>query len=54
MPAESKAMQMATAIALHSPSKLYKRNRGLKRMKRSDLRDFARTKLANKPYRKGY
>ena len=53
MPAESKAMQMASAIALHHPEKLYKRNSSLKRMKRTDLRDFARTKLAKLPYRKG-
>lgn len=51
MPAKSFVQQRATAIALHHPSKLYKRNRGLKKMSKQSLRDFARTKLANKPYR---
>ncbi len=32
------------AIALHSPGKLFKRNRGLKRMSKKQLGEFASTK----------
>jgi hypothetical protein len=53
MPARSKAQQMAMAIALHNPGKLYKRNRGLLAMKRRDLREFAKTKRKGLPKRKG-
>lgn len=44
MPAKSKVQQMATAIALHNPSKLYKKNRGLLKMSKAELEEFARTK----------
>ena len=44
MPAKSKAQQQVMAIALHSPSKLFKRNIGLRKMSKEDLRDFAKTK----------
>ena len=44
MPAKSKAQQQVMAIALHSPSKLYKRNTGLTKMSKGDLRGFAKTK----------
>jgi len=37
-------MQQASAIALHHPNKLYKRNRGMLRMDGEDLHDFASTK----------
>ena len=40
------------AIAKHHPSKLYKRNRGLKKMSKSDLHDFASTKEKGLPKRK--
>ena len=52
MPAVSKDQQEATAIALHAPGKLYKRNAGLLKMKRSSLHDFASTKRAGLPQRK--
>ena len=44
MPAVSKAQQRVMAIALHHPSKLHKRNRGLRKMTKSQLREFASTK----------
>jgi len=43
MPAKSQAMQMASAIALHSPAKLFKRNRGLAKMGKEKLRHYAET-----------
>jgi len=53
MPAESRAQQIATAIALHNPGKLYKRNRGLLSMDKSDLKEFAETKRKGLPKKKG-
>lgn len=49
MPAKSKAQQQAMAIALHQPSKLYKRNQGMLGMSYSDLQDFASTKRTGLP-----
>jgi len=49
MPARSKAQQQAMAIALHNPSQLLARNRGLLKMKKSSLRDFAATKRTGLP-----
>jgi hypothetical protein len=43
MPAESKAQQIATAIAEHAPSKLYARNKGLLKMSHKQLHEFAAT-----------
>lgn len=43
MPAVSKNQQIAMAIAEHDPEKLNPENRGLLKMKRSDLHDFAST-----------
>ena len=37
MPAQSKAQQRVMALALHSPSKLYKRNVGLTKMSKGDF-----------------
>jgi len=53
MPAKSKSQQAAMAIALHEPSKLYARNRGLAEMSKEDLRDFAETKRKGLPEKKG-
>lgn len=53
MPAKSKNQRIAAAIAEHHPSKLYKRNRGLKKMSKSQLRDFAKTKEKGLPKKKG-
>lgn len=43
MPAKSAAQQMAMAIAEHAPSKLYKRNVGLKAIPKAKLSEFAST-----------
>jgi hypothetical protein len=51
MPATSKAQQQVMAIAEHSPSKLYARNRGLLKMTKSQLHDFAATKRKGLPAR---
>ena len=48
-PAPSKAMRKASAIAEHHPEKLYKRNRGLLKMSKEDLSEFASTKEKNLP-----
>ena len=49
MPAKSKKQQQAMAIAEHNPKKLYKRNKGLKKMSKSQLHDFASTKTKGLP-----
>lgn len=49
MPATSQAQQIAMAIAEHQPSKLYKRNKGLKKMSKKQLHDFASTKRKGLP-----
>jgi len=51
MPATSKAQRQAAAIAEHHPSKLFKRNRGLLKMKRKDLRHFSTTSERGLPER---
>lgn len=51
MPAPSRAMRMAAAIAEHHPSKLYKRNRGMLKMSKSQLHDYAATTVAGLPYK---
>jgi hypothetical protein len=51
MPAKSKAQQEAMAIAEHEPEKLYKRNKGLKKMSKKQLHDFAKTSTKNLPTR---
>lgn len=52
MPAKSKSQRKAMAIAKHHPSKLYKRNKGLKKMSKSQLSEFASTKEKNLPKKK--
>jgi len=49
MPAKSKKQQKAMAIAEHEPSKLYSRNKGLKKMSKKQLHDFAATKTKGLP-----
>ena len=44
MPAKSEAQRRLMAMALHAPGKLWKKNRGVLKMKASQLRDFAETK----------
>ncbi len=52
MPAESQAQQAVMAIAEHSPEKLYKRNRGVLSMSKSQLHDFASTSTKKLPEHK--
>ena len=49
MPAVSNAQATAMRIAEHAPAKLYKRNRGILGMKKSDLHEFAATKSGKLP-----
>jgi len=49
MPSVSRSQQAATAIAEHSPEKLYKRNVGLRAMTKQQLREFASTKRTGLP-----
>jgi hypothetical protein len=44
MPAKSKAQRRAMAIAEHHPGEVYERNKGLLKMTKSQLHDFAATK----------
>lgn len=43
MPATSKAQRRLMAIAEHHPSKLHKKNRGVLKMSKGQLSDFAST-----------
>ena len=52
MPAVSKAQQAIMAIAEHNPLKLYKKNRGLLKMTKKQLHDFAATKEKGLPEHK--
>lgn len=51
MPAVSKDQRVATAIAEHHPGQLYARNKGLLKMTKSQLHDFAATKEKGLPKR---
>jgi hypothetical protein len=51
MPAPSKAMRRAAAIALHDPSQLKKRNQSLGNMSDEQLREFASTPEKGLPYK---
>jgi hypothetical protein len=44
MPAKSVAQRRLMAIALHTPSSVSKKNRGVLKMSESDMNDFAHTK----------
>jgi len=52
MPAVSKKQRRAMAIAEHHPEKLYERNKGMKKMKKKQLHDFASTKEKKLPNKK--
>jgi len=52
MPAKSVVQRQATAIAKEHPSKLYARNRGLLKMSKSQLGEYASTKEKGLPKRK--
>lgn len=49
MPATSKAQQQAMAIAEHAPEKLYSKNKGMLKMTKGQLHDFAATKRKGLP-----
>ena len=49
MPAVSKKQRIAMAIAEHHPSQLYKRNKGMLKMSKEQLHDYASTKEKNLP-----
>lgn len=51
MPARSEAQRIAMAIAEHHPEKLYNRNRGLLKMSRQQLSEYASTKQKGLPYK---
>lgn len=53
MPAASTAERRAMAIAEHHPEQLYARNRGLLRMSKSQLHDFAATPERGLPHHVG-
>jgi hypothetical protein len=52
MPAKSKKQRQAMAIALHHPSKLNKNNKGLLKMSKSQLEEYASTSEKHLPNRK--
>jgi hypothetical protein len=52
MPAVSKKQRIAMAIAEHNPKKLYKRNKGLAKMTKGQLHDFATTSEKGLPIKK--
>jgi len=49
MPAKSRAQQIAMAIAEHEPDKLYGRNKGMLKMSKGQLHDFASGSMKGKP-----
>lgn len=49
MPAVSKSQRKAMAIAENAPEKLYKKNKGLLKMSKKQLHDFASTKEKGLP-----
>lgn len=53
MPAESKAQRRLFAIAENKPEKLQKKNRGLLKMSKKKLHEFAATKEKGLPQKKG-
>lgn len=52
MPAKSQAQQRLMAIAEHDPSKVQGKNRGVLKMSKGQLHDFAATKRSSLPARK--
>ncbi len=53
MPARSVKQRKLMAIALHAPGKLYKRNRGVMKMDKMSMEEFARTSEKGLPKKKG-
>lgn len=52
MPAKSRAQRQMMAIAKNAPGKLYKRNRGVAKMSKKQLSDFASTSEKELPRKK--
>ncbi len=52
MPAKSKAQRRVMAIAEHNPEELYKKNKGLLKMSKKQLHEFASTKEKGLPKKK--
>ena len=52
MPAKSKAQRRVMAIAEHNPKMLYKRNKGLAKMSKKQLHEFADVKEKGLPLKK--
>lgn len=52
MPSKSKAQRRVMAIAKHAPDKLYKKNKGLLKMSKSSLYDYASTPEKGLPDKK--
>lgn len=52
MPARSKKQRWAMAIAEHEPGKLNPENKGLLKMSKKQLHDFAKTKEKGLPMKK--
>jgi len=44
MPAKSKVQQRLMALALHNPEKVREENKGVLKMSKKQLRDFAKSK----------
>ena len=53
MPAKSKKQQQMMAIAKHAPEKLYKKNKGVLKMSKKQLSEFASTKRKGLPKKLG-
>lgn len=53
MPAKSKKQQMAMAIAEHEPEKLSAKNKGLLKMSKGKLSEFAATPRKGLPMKAG-
>ena len=52
MPARSKKQRRMMAIAEHHPSKLYKKNRGVLKMGKGELHEYAATREKKLPMKK--
>lgn len=52
MPAVSKAQQALMAMALHSPEKVSKKNKGVLKMSKDSLKDYVKTPAKKLPKKK--
>jgi len=49
MPSKTEKQRVAMAIAQHQPDKLYKRNKGMLKMSKEQLSEFARKSTKGSP-----